>query len=128
MDVPSEYERVGGHAVIERLVSRFYTHMDELPQAAEIRALHGDDLTPDKHKLTAFLSGWLGGPELYWQQYGHPMLRRRHLHLPIDDSAVEQWLMCMYAAVDEIIVDAELAAGLKARFKRVAGHMKNTAG
>lgn len=126
MDDDSPYERMGGHAAVVALVDQFYTTMDTDPVAAEIRALHDDDLTFDKHKLTAFLSGWLGGPQLYWQEYGHPRLRKRHMHLPIDDNAARQWLHCMRTALERQVEDAALREALFARFTQVAYHMRNT--
>lgn len=127
-DAPSYYDLVGGHAAVVRLVDRFYAHMDTLPEAAAIRALHDDDLTADKHKLAAFLSGWLGGPPLYWEQYGHPMLRRRHGHLPIDTAAARAWMLCMTAALEEVVADPPLRAFLIERFAGVADHVRNTPG
>ena len=124
-DEPSIYERVGGHEALVRLVDRFYTHMDTLPEAAGIRALHDDDLTADRHKLAAFLSGWMGGPPLYWEAYGHPKLRMRHRHLPIDTAAARAWLVCMARALDEVVEDEHLRAFLLQRFADVAAHMRN---
>lgn len=122
---PSTYDLVGGHEAIVRLVDRFYTHMDTLPEAATIRALHHDDLSEDRHKLAAFLSGWMGGPQLYWEQYGHPMLRRRHGHLPIDRAAAAAWLACMSAALEDVVPSAPLRLFLLERFAVVADHLRN---
>jgi len=52
--------------------------MDTLPEVAGIRTLHADDLRLARKKLLQFLLGWLGGPVLYVQKYGHPRLRMRH--------------------------------------------------
>lgn len=125
-DEPSLYDRVGGKTAVVALVDRFYDHMDTLPEAATIRALHDDDLTSDRHKLTAFLSGWLGGPQLYWNAYGHPRLRMRHRHLPIDTAAAAAWLRCMALALDEVVEDEALRRFLLERFAGVAAHMRNT--
>ena len=127
-DERSYYDQVGGHAAVVRLVDRFYAAMDTLPEAATIRALHDDDLTADKHKLAAFLSGWLGGPPLYWEQYGHPMLRRRHGHLPVDSSAARAWMLCMTTALEEVVAEPALRAFLIERFAGVADHIRNTPG
>ena len=78
----TRYEQLGGEAGVRRLVERFYAYMDELPEAADTRALHARNLKGSIEKLYLFLSGWLGGPNLYQQKYGHPMLRRRHLPFP----------------------------------------------
>ncbi len=123
----TDHARIGGQQAVIALVDRFYTHMDTLPEAAAIRALHEDDLTADKHKLAAFLSGWLGGPPLYWEAYGHPKLRRRHGHLPIDTAAAEAWLLCMRAALADVVQDPALRHELDTRFTTVAYHLRNTA-
>lgn len=122
----SDYEQIGGHEGLTTLVDRFYTHMDTRPEAAAIRALHADDLTSDRHKLAAFLSGWLGGPPLYWHEYGHPKLRQRHMHLPIDSAARDAWLFCMRAALEETVEDAALRSNLERRFTAAATHLRNT--
>lgn len=126
MSLPTDYDAIGGHDAVARLVDRFYTHMDTLPAAQGIRALHDDDLSSDRHKLTAFLSGFFGGPKLYWQAYGHPALRRRHQHLPIDTDAARQWLLCMRHALDDVVEDAALRRHLLRRFSAAAMHIRNT--
>lgn len=123
----TDHDRIGGQDAVVRLVERFYHHMDTRPDAQAIRALHDDDLTFDKHKLAAFLSGWLGGPPLYWQEYGHPRLRMRHMHLPIDDAAAAAWMGCMRAALQDVVEDEAFRASLQDRFAAVARHMRNRA-
>ena len=49
--------------------------MDELSDAVTIRGLHAKTMRVLREKLFLFLSGWLGGPELYAAKYGHPRLR-----------------------------------------------------
>lgn len=51
-------------------------------------------------KSGAFFVGLLGGPPLYHQRYGNPMMRARHLPFPIDEAARQEWLRC-YAVVLE---------------------------
>ena len=124
-DQPTPYERLGGDAAVRRLVDRFYELMDTLPEAWEIRRLHPQDLSGSADKLYKFLSGWLGGPPLYWDEYGHPMLRRRHLPFPIAEAERDQWLMCMSQALDEQVEDEALRAALKDAFFKTADHMRN---
>lgn len=124
----SPYDQIGGQEAVIRLVDRFYTYMDTLPEAASIRGLHDDDLTDDRHKLAAFLSGWLGGPPLYWEQYGHPMLRRRHGHLPIDLNAARAWMLCMRRALEDVVPDPTVRTFLLNSFADVANHMRNRPG
>lgn len=125
LDEMTTYDRLGGEVGLRKLVDRFYDLMSELPQAAPIRALHPDDLTSSRDKLFKFLSGFFGGPSLYIQQYGHPMLRARHTPFPIGPNEADQWILCMDQSLDELVDDANLVEQLKAHFRRVADHMVN---
>lgn len=124
---PSHYERIGGAEKVHALVHRFYQLMDELPEAYGIRKLHPASLQGSEEKLFKFLSGWMGGPQLYVQEYGHPMLRQRHLPFPIDAAERDQWLLCMNQALQEIVPDSQLRSELSASFLKVADHMRNQA-
>jgi hemoglobin len=121
----SHYQRIGGAVKVHELVMRFYQLMDELPEAYGIRKLHTEDLQSATDKLFKFLSGWMGGPQLFVEQYGHPMLRRRHLPFAIGDAERDQWLLCMNQALNEVVVDAALRQELTAAFAKVADHMRN---
>ena len=57
--------------------------MSETPKAKGIRDMHPEDITISEEKLYLFLTGWLGGPSLYTDKYGHPRLRSRHLPFAI---------------------------------------------
>jgi hemoglobin len=122
---PSHYERLGGEARVRALVDRFYSHMDELPEVWGIRKMHAEDLAGSRQKLFDFLSGWLGGPQLYVEKHGQPFLRRRHLPFPIDDAARDQWMHCMQLALAEVVEDAGLRDELLRAFQKVADHMRN---
>lgn len=119
------YEQLGGQDAVRALVDRFYDLMDELPEAHEIRKLHPQALSESRQKLFKFLSGWLGGPPLYTQEYGHPRLRARHLPFPIGERERDQWLLCMNQALDEQVEDGELREALKRALSRTADHMIN---
>ncbi|NWG87181.1 MAG: group II truncated hemoglobin [Hydrogenophilaceae bacterium] len=123
----THYQRIGGDAPIRALVDRFYDHMDELPEAYGIRKMHAEDLGHARQKLYEFLSGWMGGPQLYVEKYGHPMLRRRHLHFPIGEAERDQWLHCMDQALHDVVNDEALRKELFAAFVKVADHMRNQA-
>jgi len=41
-----------------------------------------------------------GGPPLYQQLYGPPMMRARHLPFPIDEAARLEWLACFRRVLD----------------------------
>ena len=121
----THYNRIGGAEKVRALVTRFYQLMDELPESYGIRLLHPDNLRGSEDKLFKYLSGWMGGPALYVQEYGHPMLRRRHLPFPIGESERDQWLLCMDRALREEVEDADLCQELSSAFAKVADHMQN---
>ena len=124
----THYQRIGGEEKVRALVQRFYQLMDELPEAYGIRKLHAEDLQNASDKLFKFLSGWMGGPQLYVEQYGHPMLRARHLPFPISAAERNQWLLCMNQALNEVVADVALRQELSAAFAKVADHMRNRQG
>jgi len=121
----SHYDLLGGEQGIRDLVDRFYDLMDTAPEAAGIRALHPDDLTSSREKLRLFLTGWTGGPPVYVERHGHPMLRARHLPFPIGEAERDAWLWCMDRALDDTEMPVDLREFLRARFRGVADHMRN---
>ncbi len=121
----SHYERIGGAEKVRALAHRFSQLMDELPEAHDLRKLHPASLQGSEDKLFKFLSGWMGGPQLFIQEYGHPMLRQRHMPFPIGDAERDQWLLCMNWALRDIVDDEQLRNELSAAFAKVADHMRN---
>lgn len=117
------YDEIGGEAGVRRLVDEFY---DRVRDDSEVmRRLHPEDLTESREKLFEFLSGWLGGPQLYVQKRGHPRLRMRHMPFAIDAEAVREWLRCMDGAMDACGIEGELRAFLEERFRHTAEFMRN---
>lgn len=121
------YHRIGGEAGVRRLTRRFYALMDELPEAAAVRAIHGPSLAGSEQKLFEYLSGWLGGPPLFVEKYGHPMLRRRHFAAPIGAAERDGWLLCFRRAFAETVDDPALAAAILPQVEALADHMRNKA-
>ena len=119
------YQLIGGADGIRHLVNRFYALMDALPEARTIRALHPADLSHAKERLFMFLSGWLGGPQLYAERFGHPRLRQKHQAFPIGEAERDAWMLCMSRAINEIAVDATLRAQLTQSFFKTADFLRN---
>ena len=119
------YEQIGGAESIRQLVDRFYDLMELEPAYAVIRQLHPADLSVSRDKLNLFLTGWMGGPDVYQEKYGHPKLRARHLPFPIGSNERNQWLDCMQRAMDEVAIDAPLKARLHESFFATADWMRN---
>ena len=119
------YEAFGDASSLRRLVDTFYDLMDREARFATIRSLHKPMLTEARDKLYEFLSGWLGGPQLYVEKYGHPRLRGRHAPFPIGEPERDLWLACMTEAMDACEVEGEIREFLNARFAHVANFMRN---
>lgn len=95
------YQSAGGIEGICKLVERFYDLMDELDETRHIRNMHPHDLELSKDKLATFLSGWMGGPRLYQEQYGGISIPQVHAHLSIGHEERDAWLFCMEQALAE---------------------------
>ena len=119
------YELIGGAESIRQLVDRFYDLMELESAYAVIRQLHPADLSSSRDKLYLFLTGWMGGPDLYQEKYGHPKLRARHLPFPIGSTERNQWLDCIQRAMDEVAIDALLKERLHESFFATADWMRN---
>lgn len=119
------YQRIGGEAGVRRLTRRMYALMDTLPEAEAVRAIHPPELADSEQKLFEFLSGWLGGPPLFTERRGAPMLRARHLPFAIGMDEASGWLACFQQAMQETVEDAELREFLWGRIEPLALHMRN---
>jgi len=124
----SPYEVLGGEARVYALVDRFYDLMDETPEYYGIRKLHPASLNGSREKLKLYLSGWLGGPQQYVERYGHPRLRARHLPFAIGQAERDQWLACMFSAMQQEQVPEALQTRLQEAFYGVADWMRNQEG
>jgi hemoglobin len=124
----SAFDALGGETAVRALVDRFYDLMDLEPTYAGLRKLHPSTLDGSRDKLFWFLCGWLGGPDLYAQRFGHPRLRARHLPYAIGIAERDQWMACMKQAMDVRGVDPVLAERLVAAFFNTADWMRNRGG
>lgn len=119
------YEAIGGDATVRALTRRFYELMDTLPEAARCRAIHPADLSGSEAKFYDYLTGYLGGPPVYVEKHGHPMLRRRHFVAPIGPAERDEWLLCFRHAMDETIENPKLREIIWTPVERLAFHMQN---
>jgi len=122
------YDIIGGEATVRALVDRFYDLMDEDPDFYGIRKLHPESLSGSRQKLFMFLSGWLGGPQLYVNEFGHPRLRARHLPFAIATPERDQWLACMNRAMEDVGIELRLRQALARSFFGTADWMRNQEG
>jgi hemoglobin len=119
------YDAIGGDQQVRALVDAFYDHLDNDDRFKSARAVYPEDLAEPRDKLYEFLSGWLGGPQLYIQKRGHPRLRARHMPFSIGEAERDAWLACMNQAMDDRHITGELREFLEARFTHVADFMRN---
>jgi len=119
------YEQLGGEARLMAVTERFYQLMDTKPNYKALRAAHPGNLSRAQERLFWFLSGWLGGPSLYIEKVGHPMLRARHLPFSIGQVERDQWLACMDEAMTSEGVEEETRNSLAPHFYKTADWMRN---
>jgi hemoglobin len=121
----SPYEACGGEQGVRLLVTRFYDLMQSRPEAAAALAIHTNGLEDARQKLFEYLTGWLGGPPIFVERHGPPMLRARHLHAPIGEEEVEAWLVCFRQAWAETVSDPGVTGLVLPRIEALARHMRN---
>jgi hemoglobin len=117
-----------GEARIALLVERFYDVMSE--REPELAAMHRCDADgkidrATRERFRLFLRGWLGGPDDYVKQHGHPRLRMRHAHLSIDTAMRDAWLRCMAVALDAAEVEGDVRSFLDSQFALGADFVRN---
>lgn len=116
------YDVIGSEALYD-LIDNFYSLV---AQDSRINHLFPQNLTETSRKQKQFLTQFLGGPDLYTQEHGHPMLKRRHLEFTITHFERDAWLENMQQA----IINAQLPAGvgdyLYERLRLTANHMVNS--
>lgn len=126
METP--YAQIGGRDAVLRLSERFYDLMEErepVLTALHERDEHGKVSRRSRDRFGLFLVGWLGGPDDYVQQNGHPRLRMRHGRVLVNIAMRDAWLRCMYAAMQECQVPDAVRGFLEQRFYEVADFMRN---
>tara|TARA_B100000686_G_scaffold327945_1_gene387363 strand:- start:85 stop:501 length:417 start_codon:yes stop_codon:yes gene_type:complete len=125
----SIYDQLGGRAPVERLAATFYDVMEL--EEPELTALHAHDshtrkVSPEvRERFALFLVGWLGGPAEYMARHGHPRLRMRHAHVPVNIAMRDAWLRCMDEAMRQCQVEESVYRYLMTRFTQVADFMRN---
>jgi hemoglobin len=119
----SIYDKIGGASTLHELVEAFYSRVVNDPDLSPLFAM--SDLDEVKRKQSLFLTQFLGGPSVYSNEFGHPMLRYRHMPFEITTQRATSWLRCMQEALDELNMDDDTRAFLIQRFTQVAHHMVN---
>ncbi|SDN20207.1 protoglobin domain-containing protein [Alkalicoccus daliensis] len=116
------YDALGEERLSE-VVDCFYGHVSEHP---DLKSIFPDDLTETRRKQKQFLTQFFGGPPLYTEEHGHPMLRARHMPFVITPKRAEAWLSCMAQALTEKEIEEPLRSAMFERLSYTAKHMVNT--
>lgn len=124
-EIQTPYERLGGDEAVRRLCITFYQIMSDTPQTQIIRSMHPKEIKTSEDKLYMFLSGWLGGPPLFEEKFGHPRLKGRHLPYAIGIEERDQWLYCMAQALKTMDLESVFSEQLMAGFVQTADFMRN---
>jgi hemoglobin len=127
-DAPQTPYQILGEDGIRRLTNTFYDIMDALPEAAGLRAMHAENLSPMKEKLAEYLTGWMGGPPRYGDKYGTVCMTTPHEPYHIGPEERDQWLLCMDKALEETGASEELVDMLKIPMFRIADAVRNKEG
>jgi hemoglobin len=124
---PSLYDLVGGEARLRDLVETFYDIVEFEPEGRVLHTLHlrGHGVAHSRIEQLNFLSGFLGGPRLYTQKYGHSNVREMHEHVEINAEAKDAWLRCMAMAIDRVGLSVDIKSRLMGPFTRVATMLVN---
>ncbi|WNG32750.1 group II truncated hemoglobin [Archangium minus] len=128
-DMP--FHRLGGPEGVRALAEAFYDAMDaNEPALARLHELdeHGKVSRGMRERFGLFLIGWLGGPQDYIEKHGHPRLRMRHGHFPVDVAMRDAWLRSMQRALDARAITGGVRRYLDRRFAEVADFLRNVEG
>ncbi|WP_462408993.1 globin domain-containing protein [Neobacillus sp. Marseille-QA0830] len=112
-----------GEPTLHRLVDTFYGLVAQHPDLAPI---FPKDLSETARKQKQFLTQYLGGPSLYTNEHGHPMMRARHLPFPVTPKRAKAWLSCMKQAMDTVGLNGPIRDEFFSRLYLTAQHMINT--
>lgn len=122
------WHRLGGSQGVQALVEAFYDDMEvhELPLCAvHHQEPAGKVSLRSRERFGLFLIGWLGGPQDYTEQHGHPRLRMRHGRVPVGMEMRDAWLRSMARAMDARKVEGPVRGYLNTRFSEVADFLRN---
>lgn len=116
------FEAVGEER-LHRLIDTFYGYVSQDEILLKIFPRNWDEIA---YKQKLFQIQFLGGPNLYIKEFGHPMMRARHMPFRITEIEKEAWLKNMRRAMQEIDLEDELQEKMMERYEMVGQMMVNT--
>lgn len=120
----SPFQALGAEG-IRNLVDCFYDLMDSSPNYRPLRKMHASDLSGIRTLLSDYLIGWMGGPQLYLEKHGTVCMTGPHKSFWIGPSERDQWLACMYEAMDAIEMEDQVKEMLRKPLYNLADAVRN---
>lgn len=119
------YELMGGEDKVKELAFEFYDVMCEEERFQSLREMHEKDLSKIREELFLFLSGWLGGPHLYYKKHGTLCLDKPHKKFEITEKDRDLWLECMNKAMKRVGISCEVINMIEIPLFDLADTIKN---
>lgn len=116
------FEAVGEER-LHRMIDTFYGYVSQDEILLKIFPQNWDEIA---YKQKLFQTQFLGGPNLYIQEFGHPMMRARHMPFRITEIEKEAWLKNMRRAMQDVKLEPELQEAMMERYEMVGQMMVNT--
>ena len=115
------YEEIGKEK-LDKMIDIFYSKVANNPK---LKPIFPDDLSETARKQKQFQTQYLGGPNIYTEEHGHPMLKARHMPFKITPERAQAWLECMSEAMDEVGLEGKFRDVYYQRLVLTAHHMIN---
>jgi len=116
------YEKLGDDR-LNRLIELFYEKVFKSEIIGPLFNETARETIMDKQYC--FLTQFLGGPQRYFEKYGNPKMRQRHMPHAIDEKARDEWLKLMKESIASLDWEEENKTALYNCFPTVASHMMN---
>jgi len=119
-----------GEDNIFKMLEDFYGELAKASPALRSMFPTDEAMQHASQKSAAFFVGLLGGPPLYHQRHGNPMMRARHMPFPITEATRDEWLACfdrvLSRAVERYQFPPQHLAGFRAFLTSFSMWMVNT--
>ena len=112
-----------GETALYNMIDHFYSLVEKDDR---INHLFPGDFAETSRKQKQFLTQFLGGPNLYTEEHGHPMLKKRHMEFKITTYERDAWLENMHIAITDAQFPAGVGDYLYERLRLTANHMVNS--
>ncbi|HLQ96258.1 MAG TPA: globin [Pseudogracilibacillus sp.] len=117
------YKEIGGEKTMKQLIQCLYTRIGN---NETLLPIFPDNLQESARKQYLFLTQFLGGPPLYSQEIGPPMLPYRHAPFEITPERRDAWLHCIHRALLDVGVEDPYFSEIIRRLTIPAYRIMNT--